>query len=866
VQKVRIVKTLSHLNPLFLQSGVTIYSNFFSNQIFQTIQSAEIIDKSNVKFTDIINRINNSNLNNPEVLDEFRVGEALKFNRVENPETNLEFAVKGDIISIWPIGYDYPIRLEFFGEEIEELYIYDFATGKKLRNLNFIILVQNYISTEAEIGEIKIHNFTHESVKTIHKEIFTNRSIDGIEKFYDDSQLELVDTQTEFPQLFFANLNILKNEIERLKSQGFQVLINTNNKEKLENFNKNLIEGAVTSPRLLTKQTVDINELKNLPAGFIDRKNKIAFFTDREIFGSISLKNQRIKNLKDKNFQKLLKEFEGDIELESYVVHEDYGVAIYKGLKQEEAEGSVSEYLLLEFAEKDELFVPISQLSKITRYLGQEGTTPRLTSLGKGNWKKLKAKVKKSTERIAKDLIEHLAKRKISEAEAVNDKDSEEYKSFVRDFKYEETDDQIRSINEVISDLEKSTPMDRLIVGDVGFGKTEVIMRAAFKIIENGGQVAVLAPTTVLAMQHFNTFTERFKKTKFKINVVSRFKTPSQNREIIDAANYGDVDILIGTHRLLSSDLKFDNLQLLVVDEEQKFGVKQKEKIKKLNYGVHVLSVSATPIPRTLSLALSSVQEISIITTPPTGRQSVETEIIFNDWNKAANAIQTEVSRGGQVYFVHNRVNSIDAIEKKLITLIPNISIAVAHGQMNSDKLDKVITDFYNRKFDVLISTNIIENGLDLPNVNTILIHDAHTFGLSQLYQMRGRVGRSERKAYCYIMCPKVTDLETAKDEISDHLKRGTLQSQMLTQSQVQAHIKSVKKKSESTRLYMERLETLVKNQDLGAGFKVASKDLEIRGAGNFLGEKQSGHISQIGYALYIEMLAQEIERLRALN
>ncbi len=837
----KIVKTLGHLQPLFISDKLTFYSKSFSAELFDSVQNAFLLKKDEITYSDLLNRITNldSKTNTIGVIDEFKVGVNLEFKKVDSVSSMLEFSVRGDIIDVWLPGYDFPVRLEFFGEDIEKINLYDHFTNKKVKEIDYIVIT-DYLPSDK--GELESLDFK-EGKGELQKVVFSDKTIDRkITEFF-SGNIEIVETDLVFGPLFFSNIEVAKSEISKYKNNGFKVLTNSR---------KKVFEEEVDDITLrFQKNEFHVSEesLKKLPAGFISNSNKIVLLTDRELFGVIDLKRSE-SGINSKTLQNILRQFEGEVSVGDYIVHEDYGIGIYSGLEQQVVDNVPNDYLLIKFAEEDELYVPIDQINKIAKYLGNEGNVPKLTKLGKKNWKEVKNKARKTALITAETLIKHYAKREVSKAFKVDSKDSKEYEKFINKFQYEETPDQIRSINEVIKDLESETPMNRLVVGDVGFGKTEVIMRAAFKMNESKKQVAILAPTTILASQHFDVFKERFKDTKFQIRLLSRFNSVKENRATVDEINDRKVDIVIGTHRLLSSDIKFKDLGLLVVDEEQKFGVKQKEKIKQLNYGVHVLSVSATPIPRSLSLALSSIQDISIISTPPKGRQGVATEIIFEDWSRAAKEIQKEVSRGGQVYFVHNRVQSIPGIANKLKSLLPEVSIEFAHGRMTPDSLDKLFTDFYYKKFDVLVATSIIENGLDLPNVNTIIIHDAHKFGLSQLYQMRGRVGRSEIKAYCYLMAPKPSK------KILDSIDADNQEALM-------SLIKANSEKSASQKFYMERLQSLVDNQDLGAGFRIASKDLEIRGAGNILGESQSGHINGVGYALYIEMLADAIEKIK---
>lgn len=842
--RIKIIKTLPHLTSLFLDNQNTIYSTIFTTDIQNYLLSAFIVYKEHITYNNLLAMLS-------------------KFERVKIVSQKSEVSIKGDIISFWPIGYESPIKAEFFGENLESLYSYDALTGSKISNLNNLIFGNSNIEDKIEADSIKITIPTlvlstqeAENKRVLEKIIFTGQ-IENLPK----KNFEVIESDFSIPQLFFGKINLLTQEIQRLETAKYSIYIITRHKDVLPNeLKKYSQKNQLNLENNFWKTHIDFSKLKNLSGGFISRELKIAVFTDRELFGTINLKTKKSDKAVSANINKLLRQLEDEINFGEYVVHEDYGIAKYSGLKQEILDNIPTDYLLLKYAEDDELYVPLTQIGKITKYIGPEGLEPKLTRLGKASWEIIKNKVKKSVGILAQELLEHYAKIEISKSLAVDRKDSANYKKFVESFKFKETDDQIKSIREILNDLTKEKPMNRLLVGDVGFGKTEIAMRACFKILEKKAQVAVLAPTTVLTAQHYVVFSERFKGFGFKVAYLSRFNTPSENRKIVEDLNKGKIDIVIGTHRLLSSDVKFKNLQMIVVDEEQRFGVKQKEKIRKLNYGVHVLSLSATPIPRTLSIALSTIQDISVITTPPRDRKSIFTQIIKDDWNVAVKAISTEVQRGGQVYFIHNDVQSIYSIKARLEFYLPEVKFTLCHGKMNSNTLDKVMTDFYSRKYDCLISTTIIENGLDLPNVNTIIINKAHKFGLSQLYQLRGRVGRSDRQAYCYLLYEGKSKIQNANEDLHSP-EKGSLGSDYILDDK--GNPVKVKK---TNRLYLERLQTLVDNQELGAGFKIASRDLEIRGAGNLLGEQQSGHINSIGYALYIEILAQEVEKLRSQN
>jgi transcription-repair coupling factor (superfamily II helicase) len=840
VHEIFLVKTLPHLPPLFFKKGgISVSSDSYSLEIEKYLSSSYFLKKSDITFRNLQQYLQDKN-----------------FLRTTKLEEKKEFSIKGDIINLWPIGYEHPIRLEFFGEEVESIYLYDEIYGKKIKDIEGLILSDYLPENKFDNESIKVNNPEFSPTADLLKIIFTN----SLHQLEHKENFRIIDTDFDYPQLFWSNIKLLENEVKRLTELDYTVLLKTNHSENLPlnlrsfTFPSKDLDLSLFNNESKFKDVLLGNELAEmpLPAGFVSSKLKYAMITDREIFGSIYLTRYSEKNtkssLKTTRIKSLLRQLEGSIEIGDFVVHEDYGVAKYAGLRQEEVDSVMNDYLLLEYDKGDELYVPLSQVVKITKYIGNEGIEPQLTRLGRASWENLKSKIKTATRLIAKDLIEHYAKRELSNAVAVKSEDSKDYLEFVNEFPYVETEDQIRTINEVISDLENTKPMNRLVVGDVGFGKTEVILRAAFKVVENGGQVAILAPTTLLTSQHFSVFKSRFKNYPAEVKLLSRFNTDKENKEIIRSLNEGKVDIIIGTHRLLSTDVSFKNLQLLVVDEEQRFGVKQKEKIKKLNYGVHVLYVSATPIPRTLGMTLSSIQDISIITTAPQNRKPIKTELLKHDWVKVVTAIQKEIQRNGQIFFLHNEIRSIAAIKRKLEELLPGIKIVVAHGQMKANELDLIMTEFYEKKFDILLSTTIIENGLDLPNVNTIIINNAERFGLSQLYQLRGRVGRGNVQAYCYLL----------------YKGRDTKPSENDLQVDVTADLKT--KKSKRPKKYIERLETLVDNQDLGSGFRIASKDLEIRGSGSFLGEKQHGHIAGVGYALYVEMLSEEMEKLKELN
>ncbi len=558
-----------------------------------------------------------------------------------------------------------------------------------------------------------------------------------------------------------------------------------------------------------------------VPDGVILPEANLAVFGARDLFDesdTVAVRPQRQKS----KVSAFLSDFR-DLQVGDYVVHVEHGIGQYQGLKEINQGDGNTEFMLLEYAEGARLYVPLTRLDLIQKYRSSEGAKPALSHLGTQAWAKTKARVRKAMKDMADELLKLYAERKMAKGHSFP-----EGNDFVREFEdafeFSETDDQAQAITDVMRDMESSQPMDRLLCGDVGYGKTEVAMRAAFKAVSDNKQVAVLAPTTVLAFQHYETFKQRFGPFPVTIEMISRFRNPKQQKEILQKTEAGKIDVLIGTHRILSKDLKFADLGLLIVDEEQRFGVRHKERIKQMRKQVDVLTMSATPIPRTLHMSLVGLRDMSVIETPPKDRMAIQTVVASWDDKLIQSALEQELERGGQVYFVHNRVESIWEIAAKLQELVPKARITVGHGQMGEAELEKVMLKFMHHEADILVATTIIENGLDIPLCNTILINRADRLGLSELYQLRGRVGRSNRRAYAYLMIPKEVEL---------------------------------------TPIARRRLAALKEFSDLGAGFKIAALDLELRGAGNLLGGEQSGHIEAIGFELYTQMLERAVREMK---
>jgi len=555
----------------------------------------------------------------------------------------------------------------------------------------------------------------------------------------------------------------------------------------------------------------------SVSSGFIFPEGKIAVITEKEIFGE----RKQIRPTKSRDIPSVFITSFSELKPGDFVVHVDFGIGIFRGLKRLKLENFEGDFLECEYDGGDKIYVPVDKLKLVQRYIGDQN--PKIDRLGHQNWKRVIKRVKKAVENIAKELLELYAERKAKKGFQFSRRDSV-FREFEFTFTYEETQDQEAAIDDVMSDMESLKAMDRLICGDVGFGKTEVAVRAAFKAAMDGKQVAILVPTTLLAYQHYITFTERLKGYPVVTEMLSRFKTQKEIREIQKKLENGTIDIIIGTHKLLGDKVKFKDLGLVVIDEEHRFGVAHKEKLRKLKKGVEVLALSATPIPRTLQLSLAGIRDISLINTPPEGRQSIETYVSQFNGDIIRDAIRRELNRSGSVFFIHNRIEDILRIAETIRELAPEAKIDITHGRMEEKKLEKAILRFIQGKTDVLVTTAIVEAGLDIPRANTIIVNYAHTFGLADLYQLRGRVGRAEKKAYAYFLIPSVNIL-------TPEAKR--------------------------------RLKAIAELRELGSGFKLALSDLEIRGAGNIFGTEQSGHIAEVGLELYLEMLDKAIKELK---
>ncbi|NIJ50931.1 transcription-repair coupling factor [Dyadobacter arcticus] len=768
-----------------------------------------------------------------------------------------QFSVRGGILDVFSFANEHPFRIELFGDEVESIRSFDPDTQLSIemaKQINIVPDIQQKLSHEtresflsflpadtavwfkdAELTLEVIENCFEKAEKALQE--VTSGGIQIVSNPQDlfETRRGFLNHVKQFKTIEFGKKGYFKTESKLPYSSKPQPSFNKDFKRLLDDLSENQSKGYVNiivadQPKQLDRLERIFEDLDpfvkfqpmhiSLREGFVDDNVKVACYTDHQIFARFH--KYRLKEKFTKSKAITLKELKS-LQPGDFVTHVDYGIGRFAGLERKDVNGTQQEAIRLIYRDNDLLYVSVHNLHKIAKYTGKEGTPPAMSKLGSGEWEAKKSRVKKQLKDIAHELIELYAKRRQAHGfpfSPDNYMQAELESSFI----YEDTPDQATATTSVKDDMEKGSPMDRLVCGDVGFGKTEIAIRAAFKAVCDSKQVAVLVPTTILAMQHFKTFSERLADFPAKVGYINRFKSTKQIKDTLKEVEEGRIDILIGTHRILNKDVKFKDLGLLVIDEEQKFGVKAKDRLKEMRVNVDVLTLTATPIPRTLHFSLLGARDLSVIATPPPNRQPVTTEVHTFSEEFIRDAVSFEVRRGGQVFFVHNRVNDIESIANIILRLVPDVRIGVAHGQMEGDKLEKVMVAFIEGEYDVLVSTNIIESGIDIANANTIIINSAHMFGLSDLHQMRGRVGRSNRKAFCYLLTPSVSTLA------SDSRKR---------------------------------LQTLEEFSELGDGFKVAMRDLDIRGAGNLLGAEQSGFVNDLGYELYHKMLDEAVQELK---
>jgi transcription-repair coupling factor (superfamily II helicase) len=653
-----------------------------------------------------------------------------------------------------------------------------------------------------------------ENAAVIEKQIVQRHIIEfGTKAFFSKNKAEeVLDFATKEQPAFNRQFPLLIKNLQDYESKQYNIFIFAENPKQLERLHTIFVDQKAEIQ--VTPIPVSIHE------GFIDDDLKLVCYTDHQVFQRYH--KYKVKQAFSKNKALTLKTLR-ELQPGDFVSHIDHGVGVYSGLQKIEANGRLQEAVRIQYKDGDLLYVNISSLHKISKYSGKEGSIPKMNKLGSDVWAKLKEKTKRQVKDIATDLINLYAQRK-SLSGFAHSPDNYMQTELEASFIYEDTPDQAKASEDVKKDMEKPAPMDRLVCGDVGFGKTEIAIRAAFKSCADGKQAAILVPTTILAYQHYKTFGERLKDFPVTVDFINRFKTAKEKKETYKKLEEGKIDIIIGTHSLLGKDVKFKDLGVMIIDEEQKFGVAAKEKLKQLRTTVDSLTLTATPIPRTLQFSLMGARDLSIINTAPPNRQPIQTEVMVFNEDAIRDIIYYEVERGGQVFFIHNRVKSLAEMKSLIQGLCPDVSIAFAHGQMDGDDLEDTILDFMDKKYDVLVCTNIVESGVDIPNVNTIIVNNAHQFGLSDLHQLRGRVGRSNKKAFCYLMAPPMSTLPPDS---------------------------------------RKRLSTLEQYSELGSGFQIAMRDLDIRGAGNMLGGEQSGFIAEIGFEMYQKILDEAIHELK---
>ncbi|KRN27874.1 transcription-repair coupling factor [Lactobacillus selangorensis] len=837
-----------------------------------------------------------------------------------------EFAMRGDIIDVYPLDTQYPLRIELFDTEVDAIRYFDPSNQRSIENIQsfHLLPVTDMVLTKANVQRtvkilkkdyqvelkqledpdeqklLKTHfedtialmeqgdtndqsayladyyypaetslidylpesglvvlddypriletgkNLTRENEDWLNDMRRQHRILrkqhltgDAAQKLHKDEHAQLYlalfrkgmgnlrlngihDLQTRDMQQFFSQMPLLKSEVQRWRKQKQTIVVMISDQMRVhkvaQTFQDFGITANVVAPDALAKDQVQIM-VASLQNGFELPRLHLVVVTEKELFNKVPKKKARRQTIENAERLKSYTELKpGD-----YVVHVNHGIGKYVGMQTLTVDGVHQDYITIQYRGTDKLFIPVTQLNLIQKYVSAEGKTPHVNKLGGSEWQKTKNKVASKVEDIADDLVDLYAARESQKGFAFS-KDNDYQREFDDEFPYPETDDQLRSIAEVKHDMEQPKPMDRLLVGDVGFGKTEVALRAAFKAVQDGKQVAFLVPTTILAQQHYDTMVERFADFPVNIAILSRFRTTKQIHESLKGLADGSIDIVVGTHRLLSKDVHFHDLGFLIVDEEQRFGVKHKERLKKLKANIDVLTLTATPIPRTLHMSMLGVRDLSVIETPPTNRYPIQTYVMEQNAGAIREAIEREMDRNGQTFYLHNRVSDIERTVDELQALVPNARIAYAHGQMSETQLESILYDFIHGDYDVLVTTTIIETGVDMPNVNTMIIEDADRYGLSQLYQLRGRIGRSNRVAYAYLMYQ---------------------QDKVLTE------------------VGESRLKAIKDFTELGSGFKIAMRDLSIRGAGNLLGKQQHGFIDSVGFDLYSQMLNDAIAKKR---
>lgn len=801
----KVINEFSGGSPLYIVSYPEAVSEFIPhrNKIVKPVLSLKI--KDNITHSRI-----------SEILTENG------FEKVDFVGQPGQFALRGGILDVFSYGYNYPYRVSFFGNEVDRINVFDANSQLSVNEIGSIEIISDL--SEAEEGESELifsilpqntvlwlgssdlysdQEFFKETGKF--KKVFLDLPLNSEKE-------EKISFSINPQPVFNKNFDLLVQDIRRKYQEGYKVYVYAEKINQIERLREIIIESGGIVPEFI--------ESKNIHQGFIDTTDKICCYSDHEIFDRFH--RASLRRTVDKTEQLTVNDL-ASFNIGDYIVHIDLGIGIFGGLVRiKDDKGRMHEVVKLQYKDGDVVFISVHSLHKISKYRSKEGEAPRINKLGSKTWQNLKSSTKSKVKDIAKELIQLYAKRKASKGFAFS-ADTFMQQELESSFEWEDTPDQEKATEAIKRDMEDICPMDRLICGDVGFGKTELAIRAAFKAVCDGKQVAVLVPTTILCLQHFNTFRKRLQNFPCTVEYVSRLRTAKELKDIRERLSNGKIDIVIGTHKLLGDGFRFKDIGLLIIDEEQKFGVSAKEKLRQLKLSVDTLTLTATPIPRTLQFSLLGARDLSIINTPPPNRIPVQTEIMLFNKDEIKSIINYELQRGGQIFFVHNRVEELDSIYEILHRLVPDMNICVAHGQMEAKVLENKILDFMAGEYDMLLCTTIIENGLDIPNANTMIINQAQNIGLSDLHQLRGRVGRSRRKGFCYLIVPPLTS-------ISDDARK--------------------------------RLHAIEAFSDLGSGFNIAMQDLDIRGAGNLLGAEQSGFITDMGLETYQKILAEAMEEL----
>ena len=800
-----------------------------------------------------------------KVGEEFDISELEKrifelgFERTDYVYEPGQFAIRGSIVDVYSFSSDMPYRIDFFGDEVDSIRSFDvqsqLSQGKvemmtivpemKIDGTEYIsfleflpkdalVVTQSLIYICDKIAQIHEEGFSSQAQfeaetnaetlaaqfiideDTFKKQIVAFRHLELKQGSSTDEKS--IHFRTEPQPLFHKNFDLVSQEFHRLMEDGYKICIFSDSEKQIARLQNIFEEQANTEADAIHFNPVN----KAIHEGFIDHTLKLCFFTDHQLFDRFHKYNLKSDKAHRGKVALTLKEIQ-QFEIGDYVVHIDHGVGRFGGLVRIPQGDVMQEMIKITYQHEDTVYVSIHALHKVSKYKGKEGEPPRLNRIGGGAWERMKERVKTKVKDIARDLIQLYAAR-LKEKGFAYSRDSYMQHELEASFTYEDTPDQLKATQDVKADMEKARPMDRLVCGDVGFGKTEVAIRAAFKAATDGKQVAVMVPTTVLAYQHFQTFSSRLKEFPVRVEYLTRARSAKDTKEVLDDLKAGKVDIIIGTHKLIGKQVQFKDLGLLIIDEEQKFGVTTKEKLRAMKVNVDTLTMTATPIPRTLQFSLMGARDLSIIQTPPPNRYPIQTEIHTFSPEIFAEAINFEMSRNGQVFIVNNKISNLHELEEMIHKYVPDARVCVGHGQMNPQELEKVILDFMNYDYDVMLSTTIVENGIDVPNANTIIINSAQNYGLSDIHQMRGRVGRSNRKAFCYLIAPPLAAL-------NDVTRR--------------------------------RLQAVENFSDLGSGIHIAMQDLDIRGAGNMLGAEQSGFITDLGYETYQKILNEAVAELK---